>query len=1534
MERKPQVPRYPTVKNYNANYISAPKIDNNDIDTTISIFTTGEHSEIMGIIESNKILNFRNLDGETLAHAILKNPSSSLNESTKLEILRLLVHKNVSINAMNIYNQTPLHLAAQKGYYDIIEYLVTLKSDFNKIDNYGNAPVHYLIDNFVSDCKEDEYFKISNKKISKTLKDDNYDKITENYLVLSLIEIINDDKIKSKLGLWFNKIKDMVKKYKFYKILDVQKLINDKNLEIDNVYKKHSSVPVEQEIKIIYNNMVKEINDNIYKDFKIDNKKTKDGEYEFLNNNTLNKIKEDVYKNTKICDESYVKKIGEFEVKIKELEVAVEQVYNTIFILHRLFTYIFYTKMSTNIDDINDNFNEFVNLFFYKNISDSEKPKIYDFDNEMEAKGIFNEDSIINDERMKFIRTSHFEPIVYPPRQSIKEIKTEPLTIDTYDRMIPFDVIPHPTNNNFHYIQIITAYMIFKIKNGTTDTYIYKLNVLFNSIIYIKEYIKIIKMMITNFIDKIETYQFFYLNYINEVIINISNNLVNFKNHYEDIQVNELINNFNVQFEILRNTPKTRRGQHNEIRSDALDILSMLISQIVDIPTKSVYNVDPRDKTNDISLLNTIMDANFEDIKTKLYENLIQRNVFKNLDNIYKKLLEVNVANNNFISNVNINYSLKYLKSFIELVEKDPSSIKLDDFVFNKFYTNSAQFPENLFSYKNKFFRDDKFNLDYAKEAKKFLLKKYFDYDYNEIYKTNNLVEYDFIKLKMQEITITSGRKIFFLEPIIEQYNIPTDSNTFKTGVNIIFYDNTKLDNITEKSYISTDDLFKSKITDEKTMAFIKKTEFKLKYSKLPLVSLENVKELMQLVSYKIINTLTKTDFNEIINFTITKLDKSSIPQKTLDTIKKTLVYLMTNEELLKKVVIEKFIIFFNSFLKIQINQEINFLLQDIIKKHSLVFPNFTLGRRNLFDNISKLYEKKLKKYTIDTLIPHVLATNPSGSLSSIKFALLELNASNYIKTGEKKILLNKCVLYNKVDLLKEKLLHKINLRTLDRNGNTIVNRLIDQYNDYAIDKVLDLDRELYTYKNNRGQDSIQYLFDVLKSINKPYKWEQIESRIKNYELELQMWIKQDGTFGDIELDESKKMIYNIILNSIYLFNESMWLILLKSPNGWNYEDKVKLKEIIKNNLKYEINENLLIKSLTDEDKNYLKNNTQIVSLNKKIEELVNTLEKEIAYLENANKQLEQEKRDIKLGTVADLDALINKNNAIIFEKKTEIANLKGAAVTTIDITSELDKIFTAINTSKIIKDINIDWETFDKLIIENIWSNYLNIINICNNKNNNHSYKYISYYNYSLLNIDYNNLKEDEIKVLINYYGNVVNDVYSDFYDLEKYEDSEFNYINNTMLNILYINVVNVIGIEMYSGILGYIADKYSKDKNINQIISDYKKTKTMKLFELIKNLLKNIIWEKLNMKNPSYPKNYIDLNTMYYEIKTSINTIFVLVESDDDNQFIDKIIKFYKGLVENISYNIYNELVNLLNDMKKNSLLFNIFNILKNKK
>ncbi len=163
MEKKPIIkqnqippnPRYPK---------SVPQVYNKNISEIEQLYTkfiSSGQEDINQEINSGKILNFRDDEGRTLIHAIIKN--DVLSESIKLEIIKELVNKNVSVNAMDKFNKNPLHYASEKGYVSIIEYLISVGCDKKLIDNDGNAPIHIFVNKFISDCSKNEFYDPKNK---------------------------------------------------------------------------------------------------------------------------------------------------------------------------------------------------------------------------------------------------------------------------------------------------------------------------------------------------------------------------------------------------------------------------------------------------------------------------------------------------------------------------------------------------------------------------------------------------------------------------------------------------------------------------------------------------------------------------------------------------------------------------------------------------------------------------------------------------------------------------------------------------------------------------------------------------------------------------------------------------------------------------------------------------------------------------------------------------------------------------------------------------------------------------------------------------------------------------------------------------------------------------------------------------------------------------------------------------------------------------------------------------------------------------
>jgi hypothetical protein len=1394
MDRKPQPQKYSGPNKFNGNYISQPQIDFSEIDSLYSKFSTGEYDDMMKIIQSNTLLNFRNMQGETLIHAILKNGSSSLNETNILEIIQQLIHKNVSVNAMNNYNQTALHLASQKGFYNVIVYFLTLNVDLNKIDNYGNAPIHYLIDNFVVDCKKDEYFKETNKKLKKTQQINNYDKITENYMVLSLINVLNNNSTKQYIA----KMRDIITKYKFSKILNIQTIFDNNKKKIDNIYKSFSSSHNEQ-IKNITFEMIKELNDNIYKTLLINN--NQNFNEDFLNNFEIT-INNDMTNNNK----NFKKNIDEI---IKNLSKITEDLEDRIIIFYRLSIFtLYFRKYIRNQNDGQYNYtiDSLYDLLF---INVPVQTNIYDYENIITTNKIIDEDAYNNE--LKFIMSTL--PSHQPqqprqprqPRQQLIEIQSVPLVN-----------IKNNTNQyilrNFNNIQAIINQQnqrLIEVEYNKINENVNNNNhnifmPLINIYRYIEKEFQILNKEILK--STIFNYSFYYFNFINEKIINIINNLVAFINYYEKkINIDKIIN------ELIKFYNSFPDGNIKK------NLVHPLLSQIY-------YN------TSNVKFSNN-NETKMEKMKKELFEKpietikkeLLNLNINNIVNEIYKKLIILYNQNNSMLEYINKNYSLKYLKKYFESV-KNNFGTPLEDIIYNNLYPNFAVLPTNIELYRTKYFdRNNNINLLKIKTE---LLKSYQDYDYNILYKNGDFETFAYERIYYQnatdtfDIQIRGPTRIYLLS-----YSQP-----YNTGYRTYIFDSNNLNNVISNG------IFKNKynIADNKTTFFLKKNNMRILES-IPIISLLEVSKMQNLTVYKIISLLSDTQMTRIVNETITQINSSNIPKKKKEEILSSLEFLNRdeNKELLKKILNEKIILYLNSLITIDSNNEISYIinyfftdqLQTIISD-----PNL----KTLQSFIKTFYTTELSKYTFNKMIPNILQNN-SSIFNELTTLLVDINTTNYTKQ-QHKLLLNKCISTNKIDILREKILGKINMRTLDKNGNTILNRLIDQYNEYAIEKLLILDAGLPTYRNNRDQNSIEYLFSIIKTINKSYTWDSIDKRIKTYQDELKTWIQNDKKFGDIQLNDNNNMIYNVILNSLYLFNESLWLILLTSPNGWKFEDKHNLKVLIGKYLGYVIEENLLIKTFNNEDIKSLNDNSKEHILNVKINELIKNLNNENEKLRLSIAQLQKEQENSALGI--NYYDIIKKNTEKITKNTEEIQKLEQMTKNTNRTVSQRYIIAeNDIRITNLIEGVNIDWVDYKDLIYK-LWNLYLPIINICNQKNN--TKKYISYYNFSLLNLDYDILEDTEVLLLVDYYTKFIDNIYADYYDLEKYEDIEFNYINDNILNIIYLNVVDVVSIEMYSAIIGYIVNKYNNDKIIEKLKDKQDNKKITELYDIINKLLK----------------------------------------------------------------------------------------------
>lgn len=206
--------------------------------------------------------------------------------------------------------------------------------------------------------------------------------------------------------------------------------------------------------------------------------------------------------------------------------------------------------------------------------------------------------------------------------------------------------------------------------------------------------------------------------------------------------------------------------------------------------------------------------------------------------------------------------------------------------------------------------------------------------------------------------------------------------------------------------------------------------------------------------------------------------------------------------------------------------------------------------------------------------------------------------------------------------------------RVLDLNGNTILIRLIEQNNLYAITELLKKQKILTTYKNSVGETPKDYLIKSFENIQKDYNSINFTERIKKYSTTLDNNIKSNEQFNYIQLDNSFNLVYQTIMNSIYIFNEIMWFKNYSFYNEWTNDDKIELMSIL--SIK---NETLLINTF-DENDNKLYNEFNNGNKKTVIEQYENDILEEIRGL--TNKKNELLKNNDKIDTKK-MDAEIEK---------------------------------------------------------------------------------------------------------------------------------------------------------------------------------------------------------------------------------------------------------------------------------------------------
>jgi hypothetical protein len=1067
-------------------------------------------------------------------------------------------------------------------------------------------------------------------------------------------------------------------------------------------------------------------------------------------------------------------------------------------------------------------------------------------------------------------------------------------------------------------------------------------------VIYIDQQFELIKSEINSFPK----------NKLQEVSIKM--NIYYFNNFY-----NELIN-------ILVNLYLLEKYTSLIDKVKQYEILKKLKEEFNNISTDETYHEYSR-KLIEIHFNEYFeyVEHNFNDFMEKH-----KKNEFEIInEEIYQEILNIMDIINELVISFNEYQSVVYLKKLYEFTKNTSiiSPVSIDNFYSNKFYINfKNKFPKTFKDFKNKYV--DIINSTTNKdEIIKNLYPYYFDYSYNNIY--SNFIDFSLhyinedskivenkelyidplpliFKLNLMEKKIntlkTDKKTIDIRKQNINKYNL--DLFNFTSGYGNFFSPLINYKKVNNEYIFIKDDKktkpFKFNITNNPNLS-MELVKYLLNYSytingydNLEIISLKYPKQLISIIFNQILSDIYTNNFYKSL-FDIENDISKNINENIKEQYNLAITYIKNNEDSMKNIIKLELIDFINMYIKIMIDYESNNILDTYINDClGKILPD--KFKKETIKNLDNIILNK-KNVDIKKLINSKYEEKNTSVLTTISFLT---NTSLFTKSDNIKLIENKCVTIDKVKI--ENILKKINLRLKDINGNTILNRMINQYNINAIDILLKLDKNLKTYKNLKDQTSLEYIISLINNIQKDYI--NLDSRLKSYAQVLQDEINKNEKNKEIVLDK-ELIIYNIILNSIYLFNEFIWVKIQQYSNFWSINTNIKKLLNI-------TSEELLIKTFDDTDAIKLNEKVNENFNSKDFKEKINNLKKEIADIDNALKNINDSNNS----------NLITKNDMTTYydnlkkNKETELDNYEKILKSPTNLEFKFDQIKNSI----LIKNNNINYIEYNKLI-NDININYLNILDIINKKVDTNI---ISISQLKLLDLNKNNV--DENIVLLNDYYQLINNIYAEYEDLDKYENSDYNTINSSILSIIKINCISTISYELLKILVKVIISEYD-----NNIITDFKnniekeignipstsnpqqnswfnslfnyvinlifnkKSPTNKndniiinLYNLIKDYLTLSMYIKLKITNPDKP--VIDIQSVKLNLLTNIYKLFgipvnELEPNSEKLEDIINILDIYTNLSDNVSLSIYEELVKLLTNLKRVSLLLEIYNKLK---
>ena len=548
--------------------------------------------------------------------------------------------------------------------------------------------------------------------------------------------------------------------------------------------------------------------------------------------------------------------------------------------------------------------------------------------------------------------------------------------------------------------------------------------------------------------------------------------------------------------------------------------------------------------------------------------------------------------------------------------------------------------------------------------------------------------------------------------------------------------------------------------------------------------------------------------------------------------------------------------------------------------------------------------------------------------------------------------------------------LKNIDFRKTDGNGNTILNKLIDQFNDTSIKELMKKFNVMATYPNDQGVKPYNYAINKIKAQNSNYQlikpikiseYGKNESlfikRLVEYSNIIRELLSSNSSFEDITFEGSVNFTVNTFINSVFLLSEYLWDVLYDSigddcendiqSNGddcendiWGNDDIENLKKIFdpkfveekmvliahnKYGLDYgamvEDSGKLIEGNTEKNEKDLIKIEAEIIKNQEKINKIENEIIKiggeATSYSKNLIiKKLKDKKEKLEY-ILNELNELIKKKREE--EKKEEEEEEKKEEEEEKE-NNESDKkkdFFGELG--EFVKD-----EPYYYRIIE-----YINGKVLGNNEENEENEEnYPCEFIFKLLNaqnIEKLNENEDLFKSLNKFYSCIYSRVYSNYMDLDKNLGVTYNRLSTRIIEILKMNIVNPIKYECYFALMFRCIEIYrDNDKEIEGIeneVLNFESPLSKKIIKMIGKILFNSVLNENSLND----KNIVDTVT---STELLVNEILSIGDINDETSknILNDYFDFYRQMalqLSNLLYKMLNEIIEIL---RVNGLLLQI--------